>query len=148
MSWYPHAKKLLQKLAISNKAINMHYRGPTEQHFYVWEPHLGCLNKAKKCPGTPSLKRANGAIKLENVLVPHAIKLLQKCVISNKAINMHYRRPTEKHFTFGSLIVGAVYRPKMCNFQRSNKYAFWKANVAIKMKNVLVPMLSNCSKNV
>ena len=98
MSWYPHANKLLQKFAISNKAINMHYRGPTEQHFYVWEPHLGCLNKVKKCPGTPSLKRANGAIKLEMSWYPHANKLLEKCVIFNKAINMHSRGLTEQHF--------------------------------------------------
>ena len=44
----PHANKLLQKCAISNKAINMHSGGPAEQHFYVWEPHRGCLNKVKK----------------------------------------------------------------------------------------------------
>ena len=24
-----------------NKAINMHSRGSTEQHFYIWEPHCG-----------------------------------------------------------------------------------------------------------
>ena len=36
---YLHAIKLLQKFAISNEAINMHSRGPVEQHFFVWQPH-------------------------------------------------------------------------------------------------------------
>ena len=36
---YPHANKLLQKCVIFNEAINMHSRGPVEQHFYIWEPH-------------------------------------------------------------------------------------------------------------
>ena len=40
-----------------NKAINMHSRGPTEQHFYVWEPHCGYLHK---------VKRANGAINMHS----------------------------------------------------------------------------------
>ena len=70
MRRYPHANKLLQKMCDSIKAINMHSRGPTEQYFYTWEPHRGYLHKVKKCPGTPSLKRANGAIKMENVPVP------------------------------------------------------------------------------
>ena len=61
----------------------MHSRRPTEQYFYC-----GCLHKVKKvhwhplikesqwshknenCAGTASLKRANGAIILENGLVP------------------------------------------------------------------------------
>ena len=38
----PPANKLLQKCVIFNKAINLHSRGPTEQHFYVWEPHRRC----------------------------------------------------------------------------------------------------------
>ena len=45
-AWYPHAIILLhhtEKYSISNKAINMHSRGPTEQYFYVWEPHCGYL---------------------------------------------------------------------------------------------------------
>ena len=53
LCWYPHANKLLQKCVIFNKAINLHSRGPTEQHFYVWEPRRGCLHKVKKvcwCP--------------------------------------------------------------------------------------------------
>ena len=69
MSWYPHANKLLhhiEKCEISNKAIKTSSRGPTQQYFYVCEPHLGCLNKVKKCPGTPSLKRANGAINMHS----------------------------------------------------------------------------------
>ena len=49
MSWYPHATKLLhhiEKCVISNKAINIHYRGPTEQHFLrlgasSWVPPQG-----------------------------------------------------------------------------------------------------------
>ena len=84
MSWYPHANKLLQKRTIFNEAINMHSRGPVEQHFYVWEPHCGCCLQAKKVQ-------------------------------------------------FYTPLVGG---------QRSNKYAFWRANVAIKMKNVLVPPCS------
>ena len=48
LCWYPHANKLLQKYVIFNKAINLHSRGPTEQYFYVWEPHCGCLHKVKK----------------------------------------------------------------------------------------------------
>ena len=48
LCWYPHANKLLQKFVIFNKAINLHSRGPTEQHFYIWEPHHGCLHKVKK----------------------------------------------------------------------------------------------------
>ena len=54
--WYPHANKLLQKYAISNKAINIHSRGPTEQHFFVWEPDCGCLHKVKKVPWYPLIK--------------------------------------------------------------------------------------------
>ena len=53
LCWYRHANKLLQKCVIFNKAINLHSRGPTEQHFYVWELHRGCLHKVKKvcwCP--------------------------------------------------------------------------------------------------
>ena len=53
LCWYPHANKLLQKCVISNEAINLHSRGPTEQYFYVWDPHCGCLHKVKKvcwCP--------------------------------------------------------------------------------------------------
>ena len=65
-AWYPYAIKLLQKCAIFNEAINMHSRGPTEQHFLIWEPHRGCLHKVKKCPGAPSLKRANGAINMHS----------------------------------------------------------------------------------
>ena len=63
---YPHAKKLLQKCVISNKAINMRSRGPTEQQFYVWKPHCGCLHKVKKVLWYPSLKRANGAINIHS----------------------------------------------------------------------------------
>ena len=48
LCWYPHSNKLLQKCVIFNKAINTHSRGSTEQHFYVWEPHRGCLHKVKK----------------------------------------------------------------------------------------------------
>ena len=53
-----------KKMCDSIKAINIHSRAPTEQYLYVWEPHRGCLHKVKKCAGTPSLKRANGAIKM------------------------------------------------------------------------------------
>ena len=52
----PHAIKLLQKCVISNKVRNIHSRGPTEQHFYVWEPHRGCLNKVKKVRWYPLIK--------------------------------------------------------------------------------------------
>ena len=35
----------------------MHSRGPTEQHFYVWEPHRGCLHKVKKVGSYPLIKK-------------------------------------------------------------------------------------------
>ena len=87
MSWYPRVNKLLQKCVIFNEAINMHSRGPAEQHFYIWEPHHGCLHKVKKVSWGPLIKegqrshkyafdRANGAIKMENVLVPPCFILL------------------------------------------------------------------------
>ena len=77
MSWYPHANKLLQKWVIFDEAINLHSRGPMEQHLYIWEPHHGCLHKVKKvswcplikegqrshnigkCPGTPMLSNCS-----------------------------------------------------------------------------------------
>ena len=31
-------------------------RGPTEQHFYVWEPHHGCLHKLEKVSWCPLVK--------------------------------------------------------------------------------------------
>ena len=34
----------------------MHSRGPTEQYFYVWEPHCGCLHKVKKVQWYPLIK--------------------------------------------------------------------------------------------
>ena len=36
---------------------NLHSRGPTKQHFYVWEPRCGYLHK---------VKRANGAINMHS----------------------------------------------------------------------------------
>ena len=30
---------------------NLHSRGPTKQHFYVWEPRCGCLHKVKRANG-------------------------------------------------------------------------------------------------
>ena len=47
---------------------------------------------------------------------PHANKLLQKCAIFNKAINLHSRGPTEQYLYVWSLIVDAVYWPKKFNF--------------------------------
>ena len=44
-----------KKCAISNKAINMHSRGPIEQYFCVLEPHHGCLHKVKKMSWYPPL---------------------------------------------------------------------------------------------
>ena len=61
--WYPHANNLLQKCAISNKAINMHSRGRLGAS--SWVPPQG----EKNVLVPPSLKRANGAIILENGLV-------------------------------------------------------------------------------
>ena len=55
----------------------MHSLGPTEQYFCILEPHCGYLHKVKKCAGTPSLKRDNGVIEIENVLVPPFTILLQ-----------------------------------------------------------------------
>ena len=60
MRWYPHANKLLhhiEKCAISNKAINMHPRGPMEQHLCVLEPHRGWLHKVKKVSWYPLMKK-------------------------------------------------------------------------------------------
>ena len=42
-----------------NKATNMHSRGPTEQHFYVWEPHHGYLHKLKKVSWCPLIKEGH-----------------------------------------------------------------------------------------
>ena len=59
MSWYPHAIKLLhniEKCVISNKAINMHSGGLTEQFFCILEPHRGCLHKVKKVRWYPLIK--------------------------------------------------------------------------------------------
>ena len=71
MSWYPHANKLLQKWVIFNEAINLHSRGPTEQHLYVLEPHHGYLHKVKNVSWCPLIKESHHlAIILENVLVP------------------------------------------------------------------------------
>ena len=69
MCWYPHGNKLLhhiEKCVISNNAINMYSRGPTEQHICTLEPHRECLHEVKKCDRTPSLKRANGAINMHS----------------------------------------------------------------------------------
>ena len=55
MRWYPHANKLLhhiEKCVISNKAINMHSRGPTEQSFAFWS-----LHKVKKVRSYPLIKK-------------------------------------------------------------------------------------------
>ena len=71
-AWYPHAIKLLhhtEKYSISNKAINMHSRGPTEQYFYIWEPHCGCLHKVKKVCWYPQLKRATAIRMAIGVLI-------------------------------------------------------------------------------
>ena len=46
-----------EKYSISNKAINMHSRGPTEQYFYVWEPYHGYLDKVKKVRWYPLIKK-------------------------------------------------------------------------------------------
>ena len=60
MSQYPHAIKLLhhtEKCVISNKAINIHSRGPKEQFSCVLEPHRGCLHKVKKVSWYPLIKK-------------------------------------------------------------------------------------------
>ena len=72
------------KIRNRSNAINMHSRGPMEQYFCVLEPHRGCLDKVKKVCWYPLIKegqqshkytflRANRAIKMENVLVPHLL---------------------------------------------------------------------------
>ena len=56
----PHADKLLhhtEECVISNNAINIHSRGPTEQHFCALEPHRGCLHKVKKVCSYPLIKK-------------------------------------------------------------------------------------------
>ena len=60
MCWYPHANELLhhiEKCVISNNAINMHSRWPTEQHFCALEPHHGCLHKVKEVCSYPLIKK-------------------------------------------------------------------------------------------
>ena len=60
-----------------NKAINMHSSGPTEQHFYIWEPRCGYLHKVKKNVLVPLIEEGHRlAIILENVLVPPCSILL------------------------------------------------------------------------
>ena len=87
MCWYPHTNKLFQKCVIFNETINLHSRGSTEQHFYVWEPRCGCLHKVKKVcwyslikEGQRSHKyaflRVNLTIKWKIVLVPPCTILL------------------------------------------------------------------------
>ena len=49
-------KLMHQKCVIFNKAINLHSRGPTEQYFYVWEPHCGCLHQVKKVCWYPCIR--------------------------------------------------------------------------------------------
>ena len=140
MSWYPHAIKLLQKFVISNKAINMHSRGSTEQYLCALEPHHGCLHKVKKCPGAPSLKRANGAINMHSrgptlpskwkmSWYPHAIKLLKKFAISNKAINMHSSGSTEQYLCALEPHHGCLHKVKKYPCAPSLK----RANGAINM---------------
>ena len=64
-----------------NKAINMHFRGPTEQHFYIWEPRCGYLLKVKKVSLCPLIEEGHSlAIILENVLVPPCSILLAVCL--------------------------------------------------------------------
>ena len=65
MRWYPHANKLLQKCVIFNKAMNLHSRGPTEQYFYVWESHCGCLHKVKKVCWCPFIGEGQQSHKIE-----------------------------------------------------------------------------------
>ena len=100
--WYPHAIKLLhhtEKYSISNQAINMHSGGPTEQYVCVLEPHRGHLHKAKKVRWYPLMKRGQQSHKNENCTgTPMLTNCSKKCAISNKAINMHSRGPTEQHF--------------------------------------------------
>ena len=53
---------IIEPLSLPNqrepyKAINMHSRGPTEQYFYVSEPHRGCLHKVKKVRWYPLIKK-------------------------------------------------------------------------------------------
>ena len=52
----------------------------------------------KKCPGTPRLEKCPGTPRLEKMSwYPPANKLLQKCVIFNKAINLDSRGLTEQY---------------------------------------------------
>ena len=66
MFWYPHDIKLLhhtEKCAISNKAINMHSLGPTEQYFCILEPHCGYLHEVKKVCWYPLIKEGQRSYK-------------------------------------------------------------------------------------
>ena len=62
----PMLSNHIEKCVISNKAINMHSRWPTEQYFSALEPHSGCLHKVRKVFWYPSLKRANRAINMHS----------------------------------------------------------------------------------
>ena len=103
MPWYPHAIKLLHhiknalvtpsyqiapKMCDFQRSHKMHSRGPTEQHFYVWEPRCGYLHKAKKVRWYPLIKEGqrshkyafwgvNVAIKMKIALVPPCSMLLR-----------------------------------------------------------------------
>ena len=83
------------------------------------------------------------------VLYPHANKLLQKCEIFHEAINMNSRGPAEQHFYVWEPHCGCCLWAKKVQFytplvggQQSNKYAFWRANIAIKKENGLIPPCS------
>ena len=62
---------------------------------------------------------------------PHSNKLLQKCMIFNKAINLHSRGPMEQYFYVWEPHRGCFHKVKKvcwCHFiregQQSHKYAF------------------------
>ena len=87
-----------KKCATFNEALNMHSRGPAEQHFYIWEPHHGCLNKVKKVRWCSLIKegkwshkyafwRANGAIKMKIALVLPCSILLDTIKFNGRQIN-------------------------------------------------------------
>ena len=74
----PHANELLQKCAISNEVMNMHSRGPAEQHLYVWESHRGYLHKAEKVRWCPLIKKGQQSHKYTIASPVEPMNLLSK----------------------------------------------------------------------
>ena len=78
----------------------MHYIGPTEHFSCVLEPHCECLHKVKKMSWYPHATKLLHHIENcpSTTMLSNYSIILKKCVISNKAINMHSRGSMEQYF--------------------------------------------------